>query len=174
MRILNKLEYPSPYDALCQVWLKLIQWFWRIFKILSMYFPHYLPMEKAGPLFKQTWVLITQGCFVPCLVKIGSVALVNVFWLFIIISPWKKVGPFIWTWVLITQGCIVPSLVEIGPVVLEKKTFKYFQYNFNISLSYPLGKGRGPSFEQTWIPFTQGCFVPNLVENGPVVLKRGF
>ena len=26
---LNKLEYPSTKDALCQVWLKLAQWFWR-------------------------------------------------------------------------------------------------------------------------------------------------
>ena len=26
---LNKLEFPLPKDALCQVWLKLAQWFWR-------------------------------------------------------------------------------------------------------------------------------------------------
>ena len=26
---LNKLEFPSPKDAFCQVWLKLAQWFWR-------------------------------------------------------------------------------------------------------------------------------------------------
>ena len=26
---LNKPESPSPKDALCQVWLKLAQWFWR-------------------------------------------------------------------------------------------------------------------------------------------------
>ena len=26
---LNKLESPSPKNALCQVWLKLTQWFWR-------------------------------------------------------------------------------------------------------------------------------------------------
>ena len=26
---LNKLESPSPKDALCQDWLKLAQWFWR-------------------------------------------------------------------------------------------------------------------------------------------------
>ena len=29
---------------------------------------------------------------------------------------------------------------------------------FAISQLSPLGKGRGPSFEQTWYPFTQGCF----------------
>ena len=36
----------------------------------------------------------------------------------------------------------------------------------------PLGKGRGHSVEQTWIPISQGCFVPNLVEIGPVVLEK--
>ena len=30
----------------------------------------------------------------------------------------------------------------------------------------------GFSFEQTWIPFTQGWFVPRLVEIGPVVLEK--
>ena len=28
------------------------------------------------------------------------------------------------------------------------------------------------AFEQTWIPFTQECFVPNLVDIGPAVLKK--
>ena len=31
-------------------------------------------------------------------------------------------------------------------------------------------KSPGPSFEQTLISFTQGCFVPSLVEIGPLVL----
>ena len=26
---LKKLEFPLPKDDLCQVWLKLVQWFWR-------------------------------------------------------------------------------------------------------------------------------------------------
>ena len=30
----------------------------------------------------------------------------------------------------------------------------------------------GSSFEQTWILVTQGCFVPSLVEIGPVVLEK--
>ena len=53
-----------------------------------------------------------------------------------------------------------------------EEDFKYFQYNFTISLLFPLGKGRGPSFEQTSFPSTQGCFVPSLVEIGPVVLDK--
>ena len=53
---LNKLIYhsASPKDDLCQVWLKLAQWFWRrrIFKIIKVFslFRYYLPLEKRGAL----------------------------------------------------------------------------------------------------------------------------
>ena len=76
------------------------------------------------------------------------------------------------TWIPFTQGCFVPRLVEIGSVVLEKKIFKFRHCLFTISQLSPLGNGRGPSFEQTWIPFILGCFVPSLVEIGSVVLEK--
>ena len=51
---LNKLESPSPKDALCQVWLKLAQWFWRRrflnFVNVFRYLCNYLPLEKGGAL----------------------------------------------------------------------------------------------------------------------------
>ena len=51
---LNKLESPSPKDALCQVWLKLNQWFWRrsFFNFVNVFslFRNYLPLEKGGAL----------------------------------------------------------------------------------------------------------------------------
>ena len=50
---LNKLESPSPKDALCQVRLKLAQWFWRriskFCQCISL-FHNYLPLEKGGAL----------------------------------------------------------------------------------------------------------------------------
>ena len=50
---LNKLESPLPKDALCQVWLKLAQWFWRrFFLISSMYFHYFIiisPWKRARP-----------------------------------------------------------------------------------------------------------------------------
>ena len=61
------------------------------------------------------------------------------------------------------------SLVEIGPGVLERKIFKFHQFIFTILLSSPLGKMWGSSFEETIIPFTQGCIVSSLVEIGLVV-----
>ena len=49
-----------------------------------------------------------------------------------------------------------------------------FPYIFIILLLSSLEEGCGPLFIKIWIPSTQGCFVPNLVEIGPVVLKREF
>ena len=43
---------------------------------------------------------------------------------------------------------------------------------FAISLLSPLRKKHGPSFKKTWFPIAQGCFVPSLVDIGPVVLKK--
>ena len=68
---MNKLESPSSKDALCQVWLKLDQWFWRrrflnFVNVFSPFRNH--PLEKGrGSSFK--------GCFVPSLVEIGPAVL---------------------------------------------------------------------------------------------------
>ena len=68
----------------------------------------------------------------------------------------------------------MPFSIEIGQVVLEKKIFKFLQCIFAILSLSPIGKGWGPSFEQTCILFTQGCIVLSLVEIGSVVLARRF
>ena len=51
---LNKFESTSPKDVLCQVWLKMSQWFWRRrFFISSMYFRYlviFSPWKKSGAL----------------------------------------------------------------------------------------------------------------------------
>ena len=50
---LNKIEFPSPKYALCQVWSKLVQWFWRrFFNFVNVFSPfrNYLPLEKSGAL----------------------------------------------------------------------------------------------------------------------------
>ena len=51
---LKILEFPSPKGALCQVWLKLAQWFWRsrCFNFINVFslFRNYLPLGKDGAL----------------------------------------------------------------------------------------------------------------------------
>ena len=43
--------------------------------------------------------------------------------------------------------------------------------NFRFFALFPLRKDRGPSFEQTWIPFMQGCFLPVWLKFGSCELK---
>ena len=76
---LNKLESPLTRDALCQDWLKLAKWFWRIrflniFNII-LHFRYYLPLEKGVAIHFNKLESPTQGCFVPSLVEIGPVVL---------------------------------------------------------------------------------------------------
>ena len=75
----NKLESPSSKNALCQVWLKLAQWFWRrgFFNVVNMFllFCNYLPMEKSWALHLNKLESFTQEYFVSSLVEIGSVVL---------------------------------------------------------------------------------------------------
>ena len=60
---------------LCDVWLKLAQWFWirwffNFVKVLSQ-FRNYLPLEKGGGLFsEQTWIPLTQRWSVPSWFKL--------------------------------------------------------------------------------------------------------
>ena len=57
-------------------------------------------------------------------------------------------------------------------MALKKQIFKFRPCFFAISKLSPLGKGCGPTFEQNWFPFTQGCVVPVLAEIGSVVLEK--
>ena len=50
--------------------------------------------------------------------------------------------------------------------------FKFHWCIFTLLLLYPLEKGHGPSFVQTWIPLNQGWFVPSLVKIDPMVLEK--
>ena len=101
---LNKLESPSPKDALCQVWLKLAQWFWRrrflnFVNIFSL-FRNYLPLEKGGahhlnklesPSPKdalcQVWLKLAQWFW-----RRRFLNFVNIFSLFRNYLPLEKVG----------------------------------------------------------------------------------
>ena len=70
------------------------------------------------------------------------------------------------------QGCFERSLVSIGSIILEENIFKCRQCILAISLSSLFGKGQDLSFEDTWIPFAQGCFLSSLVEIGLMLLEK--
>ena len=83
-------------------------------------------VKKLGLQFKQTFIPITQGCFVQSLVEFGSVVLekksfkcwqciLNSHFL-LLSSPWKKkrCGPFLYlkTWLPFSQSCFMQSYIN--------------------------------------------------------------
>ena len=60
-----------------------------------------------------------------------------------------------------TYGYIITLIKRRkNPLCLKKKPlFTFWEFN-------------GSSFEETWIPFIQGCIVPSLVEISQMVLKK--
>ena len=80
------------------------------------------------------------------------------------LSPLKPKWSLFFIVNLITERCFVSSFVEFAQWLLRR--IKISTNIFTISLLSPFGKGHSPSFEQTWFHFTQGCFVPSLVEIG--------
>ena len=108
---LNKLESSSSKNTLCQVLFKIspVALEKNIFTISIMHFRYFVitsPWRRVGgPSIEQTRDLYTQECFVPSLVEIGTVALeeeifftisIMNFRYFVIISPYKRAGLFIW------------------------------------------------------------------------------
>ena len=91
------------------------------------------------------------------------------FWYCVIFSPWKRAGSFIWT----NLGALHRRMLcAVFGWNCSCGSWEEDIFNFvNVYLLFR-NKGWCSSFEQTWIPFTQGCFVPSLVEIDPVVLEK--
>ena len=105
---LNKLEFSSSKNALCQVRFKLALMFWRrrFFVNVFSLFRNYLPFEKG-------WVLHFNifEFFQPCMDALCQILLklakwfwgrrflhfINVFYYFVIIPPWKTAQYFMST-----------------------------------------------------------------------------
>ena len=150
-----------------------------------MYFRYFLiisPWKRAGPSFEQTWIPISQGCFVPSLVEIGPVVLEKKIFkigqcIFAIsfLSPLRKGrGPSLeQTWIPITQRMLCAKFGWNWLSGFGEEDFLILLMYFSLFRNYlPLEKGGAFSFEETWIHFTQGCFVQSFVEIGSVVLEK--
>jgi hypothetical protein len=71
---------------LCQVWLKLAQWFWRGRLLndpnLFFIFLWLSPLWRGpDPLFEQTWIPFIQRKFVQSLIEFGLLVLEKIFFL---------------------------------------------------------------------------------------------
>ena len=79
---------------------------------------------------------------------------------------------FVKSWVPFTQGCFVLSLVVIDPLVLKKRTLKFRHSSLACFLFPSHGTWCVLSFEQNWIHFNQGYFVPSLFGIGTLFLEK--
>ena len=97
-RCMGYNNIPSPKTALCQVWLKLAMWFWRIrFFNLTKWrsaFSSVSSLSKAlDPSFEQTWIPSNLECSVPIWLKLAKWPWRSRLRYFVIISPLERVGP---------------------------------------------------------------------------------
>ena len=96
-----ELKSSLPKDAFCN--LKLAQWFYRSFVSVFSLFRNHLPLEKGGALHLNNRIHPSPKddlCHVWFNWPSGSGEkdfLKSYFYYFVIISPWKRAGPFIWT-----------------------------------------------------------------------------
>ena len=106
-------------------WIILQKKFYQFRQCISL-FCYYFPLKmNVDPVFEQTWIYFTHGCFMQRVVEIGWMVLQKLtihFYYFPIISFWVRTLSLIWTNLNpLHPRMFVPSLLEIGPVVLEKK-----------------------------------------------------
>ena len=94
---------------------------------------------------------------------------------FVIISPWKRAGLFIWKKLNHLQLRILCAKIGWNwpRCSGEKIFFINFVYVFTQFRNYlPLEKGWALHLKKSWIAFNQGFFVQSLVEIGSVVLEK--
>ena len=140
------------------------------------------PSKRVGPSFKkkttkETWIPFTQWYLVPSFVEICPVVLKKIFLcpLFRYYLCMEKGGALHLNNIESpSQKDNLAKLVYIAQWFWRRRFFKMCHWFFFQNRYFPLWKGRRPSFEQTWIPFTQGHFVPSLVEICPLVQETMF
>jgi hypothetical protein len=92
---------------------------------------------------------------------------------FPIVAPSDPRGPrFQETWIYIISERFHVNMTYSGSVVLEEKISKWPNPIFAFLWLSPLWRGLGPFFEQFRVPFTQGWFMPSLIEICQLVLKN--
>jgi hypothetical protein len=119
---------------LCQVWLKLAQWFWRRFlndHTQFLHFCDYLPLEEDLTLYLnklkfplpkdnvyQVWLNLARWFWR----RRFFLKIFSVFLLFLLSSPLGEgqSPSFEQTWIPSPKEWFMPSLVKIGPADLEK------------------------------------------------------
>ena len=130
-----------------------------------------------GSSFEQTWIPLTQGCTVAGFVEIVPVVLEKksmCFCFFVIISPWKRAGPFISP----NLGPLHPRMfcVKFGLKLVQwfwRRRFINFVNIFLLFHNYPPLKRAWPFIWTNVNPLYPRILCAKF-EIGPVVLEKIF
>ena len=79
------------------------------------------------------------------------------------------------TWIYIISESFHVNMTYSGSVVLMRKIFKWPHPIFAFLWLSPLWRGPGPFFTNCWqyrVSFTQGSFMPSLIEIGLLFLEK--
>ena len=114
----------------------------------KLVFRNYLFLEKG----RDTQILFTNWCFVSILVKISQMVPKKIFYItlmyfpyFVIISPWKNGGPFIWK--TIESPSPKDTLCQVWLKLAKwfcRRFINFPNILFTLLVSSPLGKGEWP------------------------------
>jgi hypothetical protein len=145
---------------------KIFIWTHPIFAFLRL-----SPLWRGpGPLFEQFRIPFTKGWFMPSLIEIGLLVLEKK--IFSIVAPPDPRGPWCEQfWIYVISESFHVNMTYSGSVVLEK-IFNWSHPIFALLRLSPLWRGPGPLFEKFGIPFTQGWFMPSLIEIGLLDLEK--
>ena len=115
---LKKPESPLPKDALCQIWLKVAQWFWKRkwktekFMTTSAFGSGELKAMIISN-YERNWMVLICKNFISFYPRFSFMKLRQ--WIFAFL-----IKIFDETWICFTQWCLVQTLVEIGPVFFRR------------------------------------------------------
>ena len=177
---LNPLYPRMPCAKFDCNWPSGLRRFLKFINVFSL-FRSYLPLEKGVvlPLNKLVFPLPKNALCHDCLkwarwsLKRRFLKFFNFFSLFRNYFPWKKALPFIWTNLnLLRPRILCAKFGKNWPGGSWEEDFLILSMYFRYFVIISAWKRTWSSFVQTWIPSTYGCFVPSLIEIGPLVLEK--
>ena len=125
---------------------------------------HLNKLESLSPKYalRQVWLKLAQWSW-----RRGFLISSMFFRFFVIISSWKRTGPFIWrNWNTLHPRMLCAKFGWNWPSGSKEEGF------FKFAIFVIISPWRVSSFEQTCIPFTKEWFVTRLVEIGQEVLEK--
>ena len=145
---MKTLESPLPKDALCQVWLKLAQWFWRP------------SLVEIGPLVLEEKILKHLSVY---------------FRYFVIFSPWKRTWSFTSIWKSkfpLPKDALCQIWLKLAQYVVLEKKIKMWKACKHTDGGQQAIRKAHLSIQFRWATKTTLLSWQNYVQNFPIEVEK--